>query len=419
MRRVCWLAAWVAIAAGPGCSRSAPRPGNPILENAQANLQGVEARFRALSAPAPADYLALGTARYQVWTIYLARSRFRAGTAAARRKTAENRRQAERLLPAVIEAYAHAAEGADARAAAMAKARLVLVYGEVPDLDKQIVLLRQILRDHGGMKDPAVFGLGEGPQYYCYYTLAGAYEAKGERALAIDAMARALMALDARDRAGADSGPLPARLLGRLVDYEPRVVLPRYQRLLPASLDESSSGPNFPNRTGPAPALERILRTYREAAPTRIMLAISHTDHNGLVVDYQVVCPAYAGIMETWRKEQENPRPRLGDDFSGTWPRLRLSFATLPTAECFSMAGPALAALAPATSTGPLAFGQDGRAVGKMVLKWSDRAPWKDSLYLVARLERNGAGMGGYGPAFPAQDVYVEPVELTFDRTGW
>lgn len=420
MRLTLAILALLAVTGSWGCSHPSARPPNPILERSQANLQSVESRLQGIPAITHADYLKLGTARYMVWYIYLGRSRYSAGTAKARWEAAEYRRKAERLEPKVIEAFQRAMDQPpDPRIAARAMVRLSSMYAEIPDRDKQMGILKRILREHRDTDAPAVFGAGQTPHYYCYYTLAGIYQAMGERYYAIDALSRALLAIDVTEKAGKNVGNIPTQVLGRLLDYEPRIVLPQYQRLLPANINESPGTPNSPNRTGPAASLKRIFQSHRQTAPTRITLTVQHTDHNGLLVDYKVVFPDYPKIIETWRQEQQNPRPRLADDFRHVKPIFRLSFAAFPTTEGFGIGIPAYVtkALAPATATVPLVFDHHGRSSGRMILKWSDQTPRQLNLYLTAKLERGSCCRGlRWRPAVQAGEVYVKPVQVACDK---
>lgn len=160
-----WIAALGTVVAASvlvGCDRRSPR--NPILENSQAHLAQVESRLHSKPPPGPthADYLALGKARYRVWDICLARSRYPAGSAAARRnKSRKCRRMAERLLPQMLDAFRRAMdEPPDPRVAAQAKFWLAQVYSRIPDTEKQIAMLQRMLKDHGELEAPEVFGLG-------------------------------------------------------------------------------------------------------------------------------------------------------------------------------------------------------------------------------------------------------------------
>ncbi|GAG25566.1 unnamed protein product, partial [marine sediment metagenome] len=137
-------------------------------------------------------------------------------------------------------------------------------------------------------------------------------------------------------------------------------------------------------------------------------------DHNGVLVDYQVAFPDYPRIIEAWQREQQKPRPYLPDDFGHVEPTFRLSFATLPTTEGFGMPDAVKTPLAPSTATAPLVFDPHGRTGGRMILKWSDPAPRRLDLYLLATLKRR-AGYG-WSRGAPAEEVYVEPIRVTVDR---
>ena len=402
-RRVAGLPAALALVTLVGCSTRGKLPTNPILENSQAHLNTVEARLGSKPAPGPthADYLELGIARWRVWDIYLARSRFPAGTGKARRKAAWDRQEAERLQPDVINAFERAADqSSDPVIAAGAKRWLSRVYGEIPDRDKQIAMLKRILNEHPDTNAPAVFGLGRTPHYYCYYTLAGAYQKKKERANAIDALARALLAINAIQKAGAEVGSRPALVLGRLLDYEPRVVLPSYQRLLP-------------------PGAGEILGRHRTTAPTRIKLTVQRADRDEVVIRYQVVFPAYPSIIKKWEQESKKPRVYLPDDFSGAKPAYHLSFSGLPAADGFETHDQGPADLIPRQFTPVLVFDKNATATGEMRLKWSDNAPEARDVYLTAKLLHTPPPGGRIERMPPlTEGMYVQPVRLTVEATS-
>ncbi len=223
---------------------------------------------------------------------------------------------------------------------------------------------------------------------------------------------------DAAEKAGANVGNTPTHVLGKLLAYEPRIVLSRYQRLLPADINERlAMPPNFPKRTGPAGPLKRIFQSHRKTAPARITLTVQYADHNGVLVDYQVVFRDYPKIIEQWQREQQNPRARPADGF-GNSKTFRLSFATLPTTEGFGMPDYVKQTLAPATATAPLVFDHLGRSEGRMILKWSDQARRRLDLYLVATLKRQCPGGRAWSRAVPPEQVYMEPVQVTMDRDG-
>jgi tetratricopeptide (TPR) repeat protein len=395
-----------------GCAASdhGQRPQNPILENSQAALEAVESRLRASPAPTPADDLELGIARHQVWEIYLSRSRYQAIYSKTRREAEANRRAAERLEPEVMKPLARAADqSGDPAVAASAKVWLARVYAEKGETDKQIEMLRRILREHKDLEAPAAFGMGGTPRYYCYYTLAGAYQAKGDRNQAIDAMARALLATS---MVGNKLDAARNKLLGRMLDYEPRLVLPKYQRRLPTDVDKLPLTTDLSQRHGPAPALGEMLKAHRQAAPNRIRLTVEHTDGNGLLVAYQVEFPSYPAIIKAWEEDQKKPHPRLGDDFSGMRPSYLLSFATLPTTDGFFGSKYAESALVvPRMFTPPLAFDDQGRAAGKMILVWADGAARPQKLYLAAKLVGTFAGIPA-GPVVSGEKIFLEPVEV-------
>lgn len=409
-RPASFIVVLLSVVSGFGCQGSPPRPLNPVLEDAQANLHVVESRLNEKPAPSSADYFEIGMARHQVWNIYLGRSRYPADTD---NKTAADRRQAERLEPKMIEAFRRAADSADPHLAAKAKMRLSSVYDRKQDWDQQVVLLWQILRDHGGLNDPQVFGTGRTPHYYCYYTMGKAFKAKGARGAAIDSLARALLAIDVAETAGADFGDTRRHVLDQLVEYEPRIVLPRYQRLLPARIDGLPGTTNFSNRTGPAPALARMFEEYRENAQVRISLTVDYVDHNGALIGYEVVFPDYPKIIDEWQKEQLEPHPRLPDNFSRWKPTFRLSFATLPACESFEVPANVhdytTRVLGSASATALLVFDQNGRCTGKIILKWSNKAPRPMNLYLAARLVRQWRA---WVPAVPLGQT-MEPVKVT------
>ena len=406
------------VAGGGGCGHAPARPPNPILEDAQANLQAVESRLAKKPALTNADYLELGKARRQVWSIYLARSRYPAGTAKTRRKAAANGRAAERLEPKMIEALRLAADAPDPHLAARAKIRLATVYGMKRDWDQQVAVVRQILRDHGGPNGPRAFGVGGTPHYYCYYTMGEAFKAKGSRGAAVDCYARALLAIDMGEKAGVDFGYRQALVLGKLVDYDPRIVLPSYQRLLPAHIDELHGTASFVNRTGPPPALARMFEEYRKNAHARISLTVHHVDHNGALIGYEVIYPGYPKIIDEWQKQRQEPRPYMPDDFmSHIRPTFRLSFATLPARLSFdtpaNIRDYATTALGSTPVTATLVFDHDGRSAGKIILKWSDKGPRPLDLYLTAKL---GCPYRAWARAVPPGQVYMEPLQVTVPR---
>lgn len=399
-RRIAGLPAVLALVTLAGCSSPAVLPPNPVLENSQAHLDIVEKRLGSKPAPGPthADYLELGVARWRVWDIYLARSRFPAGTGKARRQAAWNRRQAERLQPDVINAFQRAAEkSADPPVAASAKRWLSRVYGRIPDCDKQIAMLKRILNEHSDLNAPSVFGLGRTPHYYCYYTLAGVYRQRKETANAIDALARALVAIDAVRHAGATVGDTPTLVLGMLMDYEPRVVLPSYQRLLPQGA-------------------EKILRRHRTTAPTRIKLLVRHAHRDEVVVRYQVVYPAYPSIIKAWEQESKKPRPYLPDDYSRLKPVFHLSFSGLPVGDGFEARDQGPAGLIPRQFTPVLVFDKNATATGEMRLKWSRNAPEARDMYLTAKLVHTPPPGGRIERMPPLKEgVYVQPVRVTVE----
>ena|GEM_PF-6073623 len=395
-RRLAGLLATLALATLTGCRTELPI--DPILENSQARLNAVEKRLGVKPAPGPthADYLELGVARWRVWDIYLARSRFPVGTGKARRQTAWNRRQAQRLQPGVISAFERAAEkSANPPVAAGAKRWLSTVYGQIPDRDKQIAMLKRILNEHSDLNAPRVFGLGGTPHYYCYYTLAGVYRQRKEKANAIDALARALLAIDAVRQTGAKVGDRPTLVLGLLLDYEPRAALPSYQRLLP-------------------PGAKEIIRRHNATAPTRIKLTVQHTGRDEVVVRYQVVYPAYPSIIKAWEEESKKPRPRLPDDYSHLKPAYRLSFSDLRASDGFEMRDQGPPALIPRQFTPELVFDKNATATGEMRLKWSRNAPAVRDVYLTAKLLTQAYPWVGVKNAPKlTEGVYVQPVRIT------
>jgi hypothetical protein len=402
-RRVADLLTILALVTLAGCTAPAKLPPNPVLENSQAHLDTVEERLGSKPPPGPthADYLELGLARWRVWDIYLARSRFPANTGKAHRLAAWNGRQADRLQPHVINAFRRAAEkSADPVVAASAKRWLSRVYGRIPDRDKQIAMLKRILNEHSDLSAPSVFGLGRTPHYYCYYTLAGVYQQRKETANAIDALARALVAIDAVRQAGAKVGKTPDVVLGMLLDYEPRVVLPSYQRLLP-------------------PGAEKIILRHRTTAPTRIKLTVQHAHRGEVVVRYKVVYPAYPSIIETWQQESKKPRPYLPDDYSHLKPVFHLSFSGLPASDGFDPRDQGPAGLIPRQFTPALAFDKNATATGEMRLKWSRNAPEARDMYLTAKL-LHASPPGGRIKHMPPlkEGVYVQPVRVTVKATS-
>jgi hypothetical protein len=405
------------VCAGQGCRSQRPeRPPNPILEDRQAKLAEIEGRLRAHVAPAHADYLELGIARYLVWNTYLERSRYPAVQSEDRRQAEENRQQAAHLEPQVIDAFVRAMDHPpDPLTAAGAKVWLARVYSEVPDLRNEVLLLRRILADHRDLHAPAIFGSFGTPQFYCYTTLAGVYQSQEERPSAIDALARALLAVRACQEGGGDVGDAVMPALGRLIEYEPRLVLPQYQRLLPTGID--APGGNPASQAALAPALAEIFRTHRERASTRIIVTVDHQDPAGLLVRWRVVFPAYRGIIAAWEKDMLNPHPQLGDDFSHLKPTFRLRFATLPASEDFSLSKQAAAALGPTRHTPPLVFDENGRSEGRMILPWANGSGVgrPQNLYLVAQIVGDVNGLAGVAPAVPAHEVYMEPVAVRLD----
>jgi len=364
----------------------------------------VEARVRSKpsSERTHRDYLELGVARQQVWSIYNGRSRYPAYRRAARREAAWNRRKARRRAPSVLEAFERAmAQPPDPRTAARAKLWLAQFHAEARDLDKEIAMLRRILAEHADMEDPTVFGLGGTPHYYCYYTLVAAHQAKGERAEAVEALAQALLAVDARAKAGVEVGDRPAHVLGLLLDYEPRVVLPQYRRLLPPGTDD-------------------FLRHHEASAPTRITLTVARADRDALVVRYRVVFPDYPAVIKAWEEEQKRPYVRLPDDFSHLKPAFGLRFFALPatpdfaepSTPGFAIPEGASLGLAPRQAT-PLSFDDDATASGEIALRWSDDRPKRVDFYLTAKLVRSymrGRSLD------PGQGTYVRPVRVTLSR---
>jgi len=375
----------LALAILAGC-RAAYRP-DPQLDNHQAHLDLLEKRL--LSKPDPgatyADYVELGIARYQLWKQYVGRTRGR---------------EAKHLKSGAIAAFERAAEqSADPVAAARAKMRLSWVYRDMSDWDKEIAMLKRILKEHGDLDAPAAFGLGRTPQYYCYYTLAGLYQRKGERAHAIDALARALMASTTleRDMTKPTGLDYTALLLGRLLEYEPRIVLPSYQLLLP-------------------PGARKMIDAYRAKVQTRVRLTVERADHEGVTVRYEVVFPTYPAILKAWEEEQErerkNPRVYLPDEELFRFnPVYHLSLQGLPVTAGFELPDGEPPGLVPEQYTPELTFDKNTTATGKLRLKWSDKAGPQKDVYLTAKLVRQG---GWYWPsALPAEQVYVMPIRIT------
>ncbi len=402
-----------------GCDSPSVRPLNPVLENAQANLEVVESRLAEKRELTHGDYFELGMARRRVWSIYLGRSRYSGYK--ARRKAAANRRNAERVEQKMIHAFRQAMDQpTEPHWAARAKMQLAFVYGEKRDWDRQIRVLKGILRDHGDLRDPRYFGVFGTPQYYCYYTLGHAYKANiATRRHVVDTFARALLAIDQSRRHEATIAYVSAKehyraeVLGQLIQHDPRIVLPRYQRLLPADINEPPWSPHNPKPTGPGAVLGGILAAYRKNAPTRITLTVQHVDYNGVLVGYEVIFPGYAKRIDEWRKRLQDPRPRLGDDFSGMKPIFRLSFAALSAQESFHTAAYKEKVFAPSSATGLLVFDQNGRSTGKIILKWSDVARRSLDIYLMAELQ---TGYRGWGPAISPGKAYVAPVRVAIPR---
>jgi len=396
-RRIAGLSTVLALVTLAGCTAPAKLPPNPVLENSQAHLDTVEKRLGSKPTPGPthADYLELGVARWRVWDIYLARSRFPANTGKARRLAAWNLRQADHLQPDVINAFQRAAEkSADPPVAASAKRWLSRVYARIPDRDKQIAMLKRILSEHSDLNAPSAFGLGGTPHYYCYYTLAGIYQQRKETANAIDALARALVAIDAVRQAGAKVGKTPDVVLGMLLDYEPRIVLPSYQRLLP-------------------PGAKEILLRHRTTAPTRIKLTVQHAGRDEVVVRYKVVYPAYPSIIKAWEEESKKSRVYLPDDYSRLKPVFHLSFSGLPANDGFDPRDQGATGLIPRQFSRVLVFDMNATATGEMRLKWSDNAPEARDMYLTAKLLRASPPGGRIERMPPLKEgVYVQPVRV-------
>jgi len=364
-------------------------PRNPILENSQAHLESVEKRLEA-KEQTHADHLELGIARYRVWRIYLARSRFPATNGKARREAARNLRQADRLKPDVIRAFEEAmTDPADPQVAAHAKVMLSVVYSEMQDWDNHIAMLQSILRDHADLNHPAVFGVGGTPQYYCWYTLAGAYQQKGNRTKAVEALSRAALAIAAMQTSSGQIGDVSGMILGRLLTYEPRIVLPAYQRQLPSGMQE-------------------ILNAHRTTAPVRIRLSVKRADHDAAVVAYQVVFPEYPEIIKTWEEAQTTPRVPLPDDFSHLKPAFHLSFTVLPTTEGFENRNDIPVALAQPLSA-ELTFDDQATSTGEITLRWAESPVPQQDVYLSATLVQTYIRGG---TSIPAQNVYVKPVRV-------
>ncbi|MBI5723354.1 MAG: hypothetical protein HZA50_05305 [Planctomycetes bacterium] len=397
-----------ALAETNGCGPAA-RPPNPILEDYLDHLHEVEAKIQTKTSPTPAEYFELGLAREQVWNIYLARSRYTAVSFKDCCNAEENRRRAEALLPQVFDAYERAMKDSqDPPVAANAKTRLVLMYSQIPDLDKEIAVLRRILEEHGKLNAPSVFGTAGTPQYYCYYTLFGVYKQQGKREPAIDALARAMLAIDAGEKSGVNVGEISGYLLGQLIDYEPRIVLPRYQRFLPSSIDELTDPP-LSRRTGPPKALEKIFRNFREAARNRITLTVEHVDNNGLLVNYEIAFPDYLDIIKEWEKLKEGPHIFFADDLSCLKPAFKLSFTALSAQDGFGTDKNADAVIAQFVSTPTLVFDENGRSTGKIILSWTEKTPIQMSFYLTAKIV---PAIIRRGPYVPPHDFYTEPVEV-------
>jgi tetratricopeptide (TPR) repeat protein len=386
------------LCAGCGCVAERKLPRNPILENSQAALDSLEKQLFAVDAPelSPADYLKLGTARHCVWQIYLARSRYLTSTWRGRRRAAYNRRMAERAWPGVAEAFENAAAARDDEiTAAQAKVWLARCYALIPDLDKQIGMLQRILVEHSDLD--SAFGLSDTPHYYCYYSLSGAYQRKGERAKAIDAMARALMAIEARKKAGANVGNRPEFLLGRLLHYEPRVVLPRYRALLPDGA-------------------HAILDRHERTAPARIELTVESVDRTEIALRYKVHFPQLPAIIAARKKRRDDTRPLLPDEGLYDYPLFFvLGFTHLPATAGFDMPKDAPPGFAPDAATAHPSFDKQGKAAGRIVLKWAENAPARRDVYVTAKLLERGMTRSIAVPAIPAHEVYVSPVRITVD----
>lgn len=400
----CWLML-ILLGATCGCQARATRPPNPVLEDAQEALSKVERRVLDGNEPTSAELLELGTARYRVWQIHLARSRYTGP------RSHWSGKQAAKLQSKMIDAIEKAAASDDPHVSARAMVRLATVYGELQDWDQQIRLCWQILQRHGNLRYPALFGEPGTPHYYCYHTWSNASKRKDDRPEAIVAMAQALLALDQSEGDAAAIETMRRGQFRELLAYEPRIVLPQQQKLLPPGFEARP-----PRTDGPAPGLARLFERHRQTAPARVKLTVEHADASGILVAYEVTFPQYADIIRQWEIEQQQPRPPLPDDFGHLRPSFRLQFSTVPGSEAgFYHSRYAAEALAKHSLTPVLAFDSQCQARGRLILPWAEPSARPQELFLVADMVGLIRGVPG-GSVVPADEIYAPPIAVTLPR---
>jgi hypothetical protein len=350
---------------------------NPILEERQAALAAEEAKWRAIPNPTSGDWIRLGIARYQVWEIHHARATYR-----NRHYAAMNRRQAARLLPQVQTALDHAYhEAANPREGATAAWWLANLYRLVPDHDRHIAMLQRILREHAAVNAPELFGVCGTPQYFCHLSLATVYRKGSQREKAVDAYARAALALaDCAVNQNHHAQAILTVTLGELLDYEPRAALPEYEEWLVA---------------GTAP----LLHQYAEKAPSRVTLAVVEVNDRKVMIEYKVLFPPYTGLIREWEKHPE--AHNLPDNFP---PSFALQFKLWPTTDGFRDS-PLSSQIQDGTNV-RLVFDVENIATGQVALAWTTHAPPLKEL-CVAALFMGSPGQKQIGA------VYSLPVRIT------
>ncbi len=414
MRLACSISMILVSAICCGCGGSAGRPSNPILENRQAALKIAESSFAETKSPTYDDYIKIGTARYLVWSIHEARSKYTGSIRKRRREAEKNRLLAEDMKYNVLRPFKAAAGTAqDSSSAISTMLRISQVYGEAGDYSNNFALHKKILREYGDVDAPRILGLGRTPRYYCNYTLANLYRSHGDRCLrplAIDAYVRAIHAIDKVDQADHPVNNIPAQVLAMLINYEPRMVLPRYQRLLQTRLKSDK----------PITSLKRVLRENRQNAKTRIRLSVKHADSNGLLVEYEIICPDYHKMMETERKHWEKRRKQWNKGMApvGVFPEPGhwLRFSTLLATEDLTIPPGVTTTFNESTKTPKLIFDDKGISRGKMILKWSNSPYGKYDFYLTAGFWIPPMKAGNNHPTPSLHPVYVEPVRVVGER---
>jgi tetratricopeptide (TPR) repeat protein len=389
-----------------GCQRQpvSPEVPNPVLENSQAELQAVETRLAEKEQPSSRDYLDLAMARYRVWGIYLNRSNYGGGQAREHQEAASYARKAQQLEPRMVNAFERAMESQDPHVRAEAKVRLSSVYGGKQDWDQQIAMLRRILRDHADLNSPRAFGLFVRPQYYCYYTMAHALKSKGKKSEAINCLAKAILAADIARRNDVEVGDRFVQLLEQLTRDDPRLALPEYQRLLPTEVD-GLADPNSSEKPKADTTWARLFDEYRNAAEARVCIEAVHVDHNGALVEYEVIIPGYAKIVE-WQE-------RANRTLSGIYfpSEFRLSFSALSTEHPLAKACVDASVFDFKASTQALAFDPDGRSVGRVILPWPNQNALRPKdIYLVAKLEQRWPS--SWSPASWPKGIYTKPIKI-------